>query len=593
MGHLITATFALIALITFVTREYSQGTTVNRADAKPFGTSQNKAPAGPPAATIETIKGDLSEAYAIIDKDYAGDKKLDTEDLFNRAINSMLTTLDPHSKYLNAKDRQKSMDFFARRYVGIGITHRGLIDKEGKTIGSFVRSTFAGSPARAAGLLYGDKIVEINGISTLGKSSAEVRELILGEQGTTVKVVVERLIAGERVTAEIKRDAILQPTIEDAYMIRPGIGYISMRYDWHQPTYDEFVSALNKVKSQGMQQLIIDLRGNGGGQIIPAMSVANRFLPNRRTILWQAYRIGRNGTRSAMLKPEKAPLVLLVNQETASASEIFSGAMQDNDRALVVGEHTFGKGIIQSVFVDIPFGGELDLTTSRYLTPSGRSIQRDYSKVSYYEYINGGLMGSVMPAVAGIDTESTPANNTERPAYRTHNGRTVYGGGGIDPDVVVKPKPVSAESGRRQVKLQHPIFAFAMELAAGRVKGFDQYKVAGPTVDGHDLSKYDYPVDDALIAAFKSHAADKYGINSAVIDMEKDFVSTDLRAEIITAAYGTVTAMRATNEVDVQITRGIELLPEAKRLIERAAVTPRGKTTSTVAPTPQIKPRKR
>jgi carboxyl-terminal processing protease len=308
-----------------------------------------------------------------------------------------------------------------------------------------------------------------------------------------------------------------------------------------------------------MQQLVIDMRDNGGGLVNQALRVANTFLSEGQTVFYQRGRIeGVNDEYVAQNRsPDKSPLVVLVNRNTASASEILSGALQDHDRALIVGETTFGKGLVQNPFL-LDYGTMLLLTIAKYQTPSGRLIQRDYSKGDLYDYYTEG--GSFR---GDESSEPKPVG----PPSKTDAGRSVYSGGGINPDVVIKPRTIPTERFRFQSeKLANPVFAFAMQLVQGKVKGLENYKIDAPIVFDHDITPTDYPVNESVYAAFRQFAADEYKLNRVQIDREREYVERTLRTELITAAYGSQTSFQVINEYDDQLLKAIELLPQAKQL---------------------------
>jgi carboxyl-terminal processing protease len=247
-----------------------------------------------------------------------------------------------------------------------------------------------------------------------------------------------------------------------------------------------------------------------------------------------------------------------VNRGTASASEIVTGALQDHDRALVVGENTFGKGLVQIPF-PVDYGSALMLTIAKYYTPSGRLIQRDYSNSGFYDYYTNG---------GSYRTENQTPPQPTGPESRTDTGRTVYGGGGITPDETIKPRVITTA----QQRLIDPVFAFALELSRGRVAGFEQYKLQRPIDFRSDLKQTDFAVTDALYKAFKDFVANKtdYKLSPALLDRERAFVERQLRYELATAAYGTTTAFQVFNFDDPQIMRAIDLLPRARELAQTA-----------------------
>ncbi len=507
--------------------------------------------------TAEKIEQDMAEALTLIEDRHVSGKQLDYNDLFKSSIDSMLHTLDPHSNYFDAKEYEEFRVNQNSQYFGIGAILGDLRDKDGKVIATFIKATFEGAPANRAGLRYGDKIVEVNGTSMLGKSFTEVRNFLIGPRGTNAKITVERYGTGNRDSVNIVRDAVSQPSIPEAYMIRPGVGYIAMTGGFHQTTFLEFRQAMAELKSQGMEQLVLDLRNNPGGLVSQAYQVANTFLSRGQNVLTQRGRI--QGAESSLAaennSPDKTPIVVLVNRNSASASEILAGALQDHDRALIVGESTYGKGLVQNPF-PLEYGSMLLLTIAKYETPSGRLVQRDYSDGNLYNYLTDG---------GSLRDENVP----EKPkgaASKTDSGRTVYSGGGISPDEAVKAETITVEKARFQQRLNNPIFAFTLQLAFGQIKGFESYKIDRPISFEYNLKKTDFPITENVFQTFRKFAVEKYNFTPAQIDRERQFVERMLRTELVTAAYGSTTSYQVFYDYDTQLKKAIELLPEAKQL---------------------------
>lgn len=510
------------------------------------------------AVTAENIEQDVAEALSLIEANHVVGKKIDYNEIFKGSIDGMLHTLDPHSNYFDAKEFEQFKTDQSSRYYGIGATIGDLSDAKGKVLATYIRATFDNAPAHRAGLRFGDKIVEINGVSVLGKPYSEVRNLLRGPRATKVSLVVERNGTGKREAVEIIRDAVPQPSISEAYMIRPGIGYIAMSGGFNQTTYGEFVEAMRHLKLKGMKQLVLDLKNNGGGLVGQAYRVANTFLSAGQTVFTQSGRLDGVTVpyRADNPAPETLPVVVLVNRNSASATEILAGALQDHDRALIVGETTFGKGLVQNPFI-LDYGSMLLLTIAKYETPAGRLIQRDYSNGNLYDYYTNG----------GVGSDDAPIEGTPKgPESKTDAGRPVYSGGGITPDVYLKPDMISSERFRFQQKLNNPIFAFALDLAFGRVKGFEQYKVDKPIVFNYDITAKDFPMTDALFQKFKTFAIEKYKYAPEQLDKEREFVERILRSELVSAAYGTETSLQVSNEYDTQLQKAVDLMPQAKQL---------------------------
>jgi carboxyl-terminal processing protease len=304
-----------------------------------------------------------------------------------------------------------------------------------------------------------------------------------------------------------------------------------------------------------MNMLILDLRGNRGGLLIQAVRVANAFLQRGQVIVAQKGRFRDSSqTYNAINEsPDNVPLVVLVNGETASAAEIVAGALQDHDRALILGETTFGKGLVQFPF-QLDYDSALLLTIAKYTTPSGRLIQRDYSNGGYSYYFPGGLAAD----------KSAQTNQQNGPESHTDMGRAVYGGGGIAPDEVVKPGTITAA----ERHLRDVIFAFSLDLVTGKVAGFESYKVQRGIQFDHDLEAEDFPVTDALFRELKKFAAAKpiFKASPEHLDRSRSFVEKQLRYNILSAAYGYRVATQVFNDGDPQISRAVDAMPRAREL---------------------------
>ncbi|MEO8073533.1 MAG: S41 family peptidase [Acidobacteriota bacterium] len=546
---------SLLLTILLVSGVFAQNETASKISPKTSNEVKTTKSIKP--VTTENIEKDVAEALTLIEDNYVGGKKLDYNDLFKTAIDNMLHTLDPHSNYFDAKEFEQFRTDQSSQYFGIGATIGDLSDKNEKVIATYIKATFEGAPANRAGLRYGDKIVEVNGVSMIGKSFVDVRNFLRGPRGTSAKLLVERYGTGKREEVDIIRDAVPQPSISEAYLIRPGVGYIAMRGGFNQTTYAEFIQAMQQLKAQGMKQLVLDLRDNGGGLVSQSYRVANTFLSAGQTIFTQKGRIDGTGDpyRAENKSPDETPLVVLVNRNTASASEILAGALQDHDRALIVGENTFGKGLVQNPF-PLEYGSMLLLTIAKYETPAGRLIQRDYSDGNLYNYYTkGGTLKDETNPTKPIGAES-----------KTDSGRPVYSGGGINPDEVLKPQTITLDKANFQAKLNDPIFAFVLDLTYGKNSSFPNYKVDRPISFDYDLKQTDFPITESLYQNFKKFATEKYNFTPAQIDREREFIERILRTELVTAAYGSTTSFRVFNNYDTQLQKAIELLPEAKQL---------------------------
>jgi carboxyl-terminal processing protease len=533
----------------------------NRSARRQPGASPDRSTSGVgknrPSVSSTIVKTDVNEALAVIQSNYIDGRKLDYNSVFKSSITGMLKALDPHSTYFDPIDFAAFKTEQRSEYFGIGATIDHM--HQGDQVNTFIRATFDDSPAARAGLRFGDRILEVDGQSMENKSYPEVRKFLLGPRGTVVKVTVLHNATGKKETVNITRDAVPLPSIPQAYMVSPGVGYVAMTGGFNLTTNNEFQEALADLHSKGMKMLVLDLRGNRGGLLIQAVKVANTFLQDGQLIVKQEGRI--RGSSEVFIAdnetPDLVPLVVLVNGESASAAEIVAGALQDHDRALIVGENTFGKGLVQ-LPIQLEYDSALLLTIAKYFTPSGRLIQRDYSNGDFYDYSTRGGLG---PNKVNSSTPSGPES-------RTDTGRTVYGGGGISPDEIAKPGTISAG----EAKLADVLFSFALELTSGRVKGFENYKVDRAIDFGHDLQSSDFPVTDALFAELKRFAVAKpdFKATPEQLDKFRQHAERQLRYNLTSAAYGTMVAVQVFNNDDKQIARAIDAMPRARELAQSA-----------------------
>ncbi len=531
---------------------------ISRGSSFSAAASQTRPLVSPPPQLTgeEKITGDFSDALEVIRQNYVGGRQIDFNELTKSSITSMLHTLDPHSNYFDSAEYENLLTDQQSEYSGIGASivnyrQKGVFD-------TFVTSTFPDSPAARAGLRFGDKILTADGEKVSGLSSALVRDKIRGRKGTIVRITVERADTKKIETIEIRRNRVPQPSIPDAYLLRRGIGYIDLTNGFNYTTAEELTAAISNLHELGMSSLVLDLRDNPGGILEQAVKVAEKFLPGGNTIVTQRgrFRIDNHIWKSANKNADKVPLVVLVNEGSASASEIVAGALQDYDRALIVGETTFGKGLVQSV-INLPYNSGLTLTTAKYYTPSGRLIQRDYSKIDNYDYFNH-----------KISLTETEKKNF---AAQTVTGRKVFGGDGITPDETVK-NPLLNQT---EIDLLDPLFFFATELVSGRIKGFENYKITRPTGYGQRIRPEDYPVSDELLSVFRTYIPKQkdWKITGEQIFGEKAFIKTRLRYNLITAAYGNVASNQVLIEDDAQVAKAMENLPRAEQLALSAKKT--------------------
>ena len=510
----------------------------------------------------EKIEGDYSEAIETVEQNYAGE--IDYEKATQAAIQGMLFTLDPHSLYFPSAEFKKLKEDQASSFYGIGVQILRHDD------GVYVQSVVENTPASRAGLRYGDRIVEVDGKDAREWSSDEVSRNVRGERGREVVIKVER--AGQQAGSNFRivRDAVPLPSIRNAFMIAPATGYVALVGGFQHTTQEELRDAIADLKKDGMRQLVLDLRNNPGGLLDQAIDVSSEFLPRDKVVVSVK---GRSEyTKPAVYKstgsePEDLPLVVMINRNSASASEIVAGSIQDHGRGLVVGETSFGKGLVQHVF-QLPFNTGLTLTTARYYTPYGRSLQRDYSSGSLYDYYvrhdESGEQQVIQPGQPS-PTESSEPRSSNAPAFRTAAGRVFYGGGGITPDI--EARPLTATPSR--ARIIEAAFYFTRELTAGMVPGAESYRLDKVAYD-RSPKMADFPITDRVIEAFKNFVRKDPArrLSDSQIDNDVDFVKLRLRDEVITAAFGADEGQRVLLESDPQALRAISVLPEAKRLAE-------------------------
>lgn len=519
--------------------------------------AQNAKGAAPSASgqvptTREKIADDVSKAMEIIRANYAEDREYDG--MTKAAIQGMLHTLDPHSDYMDLKSFREFNDKQHSRYFGIG----AYISTRVRS--TYITEPFNGSPAHKAGLRYGDQIVSVDGKDTTTWSSDKVRELLLGERGTQVKVTVKRSGVAEPQTFAITRDQIALPSIPSYYIVKPGIGYIGLTRNFQSTTSMEMASAIADLRERGATQFILDLRGNGGGYLDQGIRVADKLLQRGQTIVSVRGR-NRANDQSAVAEmgaSDNFPIIVLINGSTASASEIVAGAIQDHDRGLIVGETSFGKGLVQRIF-PMNNGGGLILTIAHYYTPSGRLIQRDYSNISFVDYYT--------------KRNATSADASKKNEMKTTDlGRQVFGGGGIEPDIKVEAGDQLTPA---QARLWQGTWLFVADLINGQVPGAAQYKINGLDFDSK-LKGTEFIITDDVLKSWAAYMTQftkdhpEFGIKDAEVEDNKVWARVYMRELALSAAYGTDRAKQVVADLDPQLQRAIQELPNAAALSERA-----------------------
>jgi len=392
----------------------------------------------------------LSNLLHIIDDQYVD--KVDMDSLVEKAIPQILAELDPHSVYIPAADVEKATDELKGSFTGVGIEFTIRQD----TI--HVQNVIKNGPAEKAGIIAGDMIIAVDGKKFVGKivTEDEAKHRLLGQKGTKVKITVKRFGHAKPITYTVTRGEIPTKTITATYMLDENTGYIKVN-SFGEKTYPELLIALADLSQQGFSNLVIDLRDNVGGYMQSAVQMANEFLPKGKLIV---YMEGRKQPRKEFRTDghgayQKIPLVVLINEETASAAEIFSGAMQDNDRATIIGRRSFGKGLVQQQ-IPFPDGSMIRLTIARYYTPSGRCIQKPYVNGEDENYAQ-----DLLTRYQRGEYFSQDSIKHTGPAYHTGLGRIVYGGGGITPDIFVAEDTANVTSYYKQAILSGLILQYA------------------------------------------------------------------------------------------------------------------------------------
>lgn len=463
------------------------------------------------------------------------------QELMRGAIQGMLETLDPHSVYLPRERYTRFTEQFRDNYSGIGIQFEV---RRGELI---VISPLEGTPAFRMGMRAGDRIVKVDGKALPANlTNEDVFRLLRGPEGTKVLVEVRRGNQEGLLPFDLVRARIPQESVRYAHMIRPGVGYVRI-VRFASATGLELDRALTELKAKGMKQLLVDLRFNSGGLLNQAVEAANLVVPAGQRVV---YTRGRLRSASSdyyaddkVPKFTEMPLVVLLDHGSASASEIFAGAVQDLDRGLVAGTTSFGKGLVQNQ-IRLSDNSALLLTVAKYYTPSGRLIQRDYSDRESYQ------------ADAWKEDAAPESVLATRPKFTTAGGRTVYGGGGITPDVVIPSARVSAR--QAEIEQAGALFETATRLSAplrGRYARFEDFLRS-------------YEVDDSALATLRGELErDSVRIGDEDWAAEREYVSRRLKAEIAGALFGLEARYRVDITGDRQLQQALDLFPEASKLL--------------------------
>lgn len=489
------------------------------------------------SASTDNLEERLDEYTELIEAaSYWSAEPIESEKLVFSSIDGMLRTLDPHTTFLEPRDFTEMQDRQKGSFFGLGI----LITKRNEQI--TVITPLEGTPASRLGIRAGDIIATIEGESTDDLSVDEVVKRLKGPKGTTVNIEIVRFGIKEAIPLTIERAAIPTNSITNVLMVRPGIGYIRIK-DFTYTTVRELDQAMARLQQEGMERLILDLRMNPGGLLDAAVGVSDYFIEPGEMIVYHKGRTAESYQEYRAPGKQKTldvPVIVLLSRESASASEIVAGAIQDHDRGLVVGETSWGKGLVQSVY-SLQYGAGLALTTSRYYTPSGRNIQRDYS--SFYDYYLG---------------EATPSDELDgKDVFETETGRKVYGGGGIQPDFIVKPRELPHVLQLLQVR--SAIFDFAVRYVAEHPEVTKELSVGDEIIREFvgDAAEREIATEDEIHAVFEEDPRNR------------DFIERTLKAEIVAAKFGYDASYPFRLLGDEQVERAIELFPEAEKLAAR------------------------
>lgn len=477
-------------------------------------------------ANVET----LAEVLSLVQKQTVDPPP--AKQLTHSGIQGMLHTLDPHSNYMDESEYRFLKEEQKGSFFGIG----AIIQQQDQGIA--IITPIKGGPSERLGVRAGDVIKEIDGHSTEGMTSNQALQLLRGEKDTLVKISVQRAGYADLLRFEIPRAQIPSNSVYHHFMLDATTGYILIR-DFGETTSDEFDRAVTRLKAMGMQQLVLDLRGNGGGLLDASLGICRQLLAPDQLIVSQK---GRDGKDEQQVRTPKGgghetyPMVVLVNRGSASASEIVSGAVQDHDRGLVVGQTSWGKGLVQTV---LPLGRTrgLALTTARYYTPSGRCIQRDYTHGLDDYYLDN-------PAE---DKDFKPTG----PEYKTDLGRTVYGGGGITPDVVVDPGRLSPFVANLRFR-SSAFFRFAvLEKERAAVKPGDR-------------------IGEEAMVRFKAWLqAEKLPFSEAEWNDNRDVMMDQISIELQNVVNGIEAGYKLQCERDPVVKKALEVLPDAAKLLEK------------------------
>jgi carboxyl-terminal processing protease len=491
----------------------------------------------------------FSAAISTIESSYID--KVDSDRLIYSAIRGMLGTLDPHSSFYDPKEYSSMRERQEGRYYGLGIQISSI---NGEITAANI---FEGSPAFKKGLRRGDAILKIGDQDAKGWNTEQAMRTLRGAKGTTVRIQIRRRGYADLIPVEVTRDEVVMPTVPAHFMIDATTGYLRHQ-DWGENTDREIQVALKDLRAKGMKRLLYDIRANPGGPLTQAIKVSGEFLPKGDMIVYTKGRVQNSSSDYRATDHSEftdVAMVVLANRNSASASEIFTGALQDHDRAYIVGETTFGKALVQSVY-PISGGAALALTTAHYYTPKGRLIQRPWDE-TFDEYLT-------------YTQRDQDVNRQHNPSDLKHTdaGRPVYSGGGIEPDRYLAG-PTGAEQGfgfaaspfSRMLFLRQEFENYAQKFDAAGDK-----RISGPST-GRVTMAPNFVVDDAMIADFLEHLkTQRVKIDDAAFAKDREFVRAMIRYRIDEALFGKSEALRRMVPVDPQAQLGLTMFDEAEKL---------------------------
>lgn len=503
-----------------------------------IGKYSEKRKASPEQEKLQTILSLIKSQYV---------DEIDIDSLLEKSIPDLLSSLDPHSAYIPASELAMANDDLEGSFGGVGVSFQILND----TV--HIIEIIAGGPAERAGLLAGDRIIEAGGKQMTGTelSNETVFTTLRGKEGTPVKIKVKRNNSKKLLDFEVIRGEIPSNSVDARYMLSNKIGYVKVS-KFARNTYNEFFNALAELRDKGAQKFIIDLRGNSGGFMDQAIFMANEFLPEGKMIVYTKGRSPENETMAVSDGTghfKDVEITVLTNEYSASASEIFAGAIQDNDRGLVIGRRTFGKGLVQNQ-TELNDSSAIRLTVARYYTPSGRSIQKEYKRGKDGKY----QLDIVDRYAHGefYSQDSIKLDKTKK--FTTMNGRTVYGGGGIMPDLFVAEDTTGYTSYYIEAVNSGLIQRFANETA-------DSYR---PLLKGEKTEEAllrILPRDNTLLNNFVNYAAAN-GLPARwyYINQSRDLLINQLKAVIARDLIGYEGFIKLLNKQDITVNKAIEAL---------------------------------